>query len=69
MIGICRRDIMHSTAQHSTAQHSTAQHSLDYLGQGLFVNPFSKSSLISKELVGSFCVGDFLLFDNEGVAA
>ena len=54
---------------HSTAQHSTAQHSLDYLGQGLFVKPFSKSSLISKELVGSFCVGDFLLFDNEGVAA
>ncbi len=48
----------HSTAQHSTAQHSTAQHSLDYLGQGLFVKPFSKSSLISKELVGSFCVSE-----------
>ena len=46
----------HNTTQHNTTQHNTTQHNLDYLGQGLFVKLFLKSSLIFKELVDSFSV-------------
>ena len=40
----------------NTTQHNTTQHNLDYLGQGLFVKLFLKSSLIFKKLVDSFSV-------------
>ena len=40
----------------NTTQHNTTQHNLDYLGQGLFVKFFLKSSLIFEKLVNSFSV-------------
>ena len=43
-----------TTTQHNNYTTTTQQHNLDYLGQGLFVKLFLKSSLIFKELVDSF---------------